>query len=555
MSPTASATSKPFLMDLVHDNPGEPPFVSAFNDPAALRRMGYDAKCFQLFDSALLGLTWERFDPAIFPPGSEGRLWAERKAEDLGARYRRVKDAGLQVFCMADLILLPRRLVELHDLGDWRDPRNPATQEVLRFALAEAFARFPQLDGLVVRIGETYLNDAPHHLGGIRARTSPDETIIPLVQLLREELCLRRSKRLFFRTWLSFDRDAAAYERVSAAVEPHPLLVFSVKHCEGDFHRGNRFSRVLGLGRHPQIVEVQCQREYEGKGAHPNYIAEGVINGFEEYEHTMPDGSMRSLRAFAASPLYAGIWTWSRGGGWLGPYLKDEFWCRLNAWVLARWTRDGTQTEEAAFARYCADELRLSAGDAASFRQLCLLSAKAIVRGKRSTRADIRPWWSRDHFIGWPDLPKDRKTRTRVLAEKRESEALWEEIARLARAIRFADPELAGHVIVSCEYGLCLYRIFRLAFEMAELAERFDPVAAARLLSDYEQTWERWRTLAAAHPCCATLYVEDAFRYTPGRGASGEPRQGVGALAARLRKRLGLPQDRSTRTDGTPVPP
>lgn len=48
---------------------------------------------------------------------------------------------------------------------------------------------------------------------------------------------------------------------VSNGVEPHANLIWSLKHCEGDFHRGNAFSKVLEQGRHPFIVEVRCARE------------------------------------------------------------------------------------------------------------------------------------------------------------------------------------------------------------------------------------------------------------------------------------------------------
>ena len=47
---------------------------------------------------------------------------------------------------------------------------------------------------------------------------------------------------------------------------------------------GVPFNPCIGIGKHQQVVEVQCQREYEGKGAHPNYIAKGVIDGFEEFK-------------------------------------------------------------------------------------------------------------------------------------------------------------------------------------------------------------------------------------------------------------------------------
>lgn len=31
--------------------------------------------------------------------------------------------------------------------------------------LQEVFARFPSLDGLVIRVGETYLHNVPYHCG------------------------------------------------------------------------------------------------------------------------------------------------------------------------------------------------------------------------------------------------------------------------------------------------------------------------------------------------------------------------------------------------------
>ena len=532
---------KPRTLDLVHDNPGDAPSVTAFNEPEHLKSFGFDSKVFMIFDSPQLAINWEGFDPSIFPQGTEERAWVDAKAARLKKLYGGIKTAGVGVLCMSDLILLPKRLAAKMEAEgtDWRDPRHPRTQELLRHMIAESFEVLPELDGLIVRIGETYLDDAPHHAGGIREKKNPEETIIPLMQLLREELCVKRGKTLFFRTWLSFDTDPEAYAKIDAAVEPHPLLTISVKHCEGDFHRGNRFSRVIGQGRHPQIIEVQCAREYEGKGCYPNYVLEGVINGFEEYAFTMEAGDTKGLREFAQhSPLYAGVWTWSRGGGWLGPYTKNEFWCSLNAWVSAQWGSNPRQTEEMVFLRYCTEVLKLSGEDAARFRELCLLSAKAVIRGKRTTHNDIRPWWSRDQYIGEPDLPKDPEKRERVLAQKREAEEIWKRICDLAATITFADAETQEFVRVSCDYGRFLYTIYRLNFEMKACEERFDPATATKLLAEYDAVWAAWRESAEKHPATPTLYKEEGFRYNSGKGAWGDVKHGVGPMAKRLRKKL-----------------
>jgi hypothetical protein len=536
------ALRTPRTFDLVHDNPGDAPYVTAFNDPTHLSTYGFDSKVFMIFDSPQLAINWEEFDPAIFPKGSEERAWVDAKAVRLKRLYGGIKAAGVGVLCMSDLILLPKRLAAAMEAEgtDWRDPRHPRTQELLRHMIAESFEILPELDGLVVRIGETYLDDAPHHAGGIREKRNPEETIIPLMQLLREELCVKRGKTLFFRTWLSFDIDPEAYAKVDTAVEPHPLLTISIKHCEGDFHRGNRFSRVIGQGRHPQIIEVQCAREYEGKGCYPNYVLEGIINGFEEYDFTMEADDTKGIREFArTSPLYAGVWTWSRGGGWLGPYTKNEFWCSLNAWVAAHWARDPRQTEEEVFLRYCSEVLKLSTEDAVRFRELCLLSAKAVIRGKRSTHNDIRPWWSRDQYIGEPDLPKDPEKRERVLAQKREAEGIWKQICELASTITFADAETQEFVRVSCDYGRFLYTIYRLNFELKACEEKFDAVTATRLLAEYDCVWSSWRESAEKHPATPSLYKEEGFRYNSGRGAWGDVKHGIGPMSKRLRKKLG----------------
>jgi hypothetical protein len=42
-------------------------------------------------------------------------------------------------------------------------------------------------------------------------------------------------------------------------------LYFSIKHSSGDFTRPASWNPQLGVGKHAQIVEVELQREYEGK--------------------------------------------------------------------------------------------------------------------------------------------------------------------------------------------------------------------------------------------------------------------------------------------------
>ena len=529
-SNAASPKPEPLILDMVHHNPGEPRYETRYEDPAVIREMGYTGKVYFLFDAPTIAINWESVDPDIFPKSSPGRAWVDAKAKQIDAHLASCKAAGIQTYDMADLVLFPMALVEKYKLEKtFGDPRDPQTDKFLRAMIRQIFERFPDLNGLVVRIGETYLQDAPFHQGHILDKTSAEKTIVPLMNLLREEVCVQRNKRLVFRSWLSFDTNLKTYLAVSDAVEPHPNLILGVKHCEGDFHRGNPFSKVLGQGRHPQLIEVQCAREYEGKGAYPNYIAHGVIEGFEEHRNTMPDWKLKSIRELTEKhpELFAGVWTWTRGGGWLGPFIKNELWCDLNAWVMAQWAKDTTKPEESVFNRYATERLGLKGGDIAKFRRLCLLSADAVVRGKNTTRGEISPWWSRDDGINRPQLPKDPEILQRTLAEKGEAVQQWEEIVGLSRQIQFADPMTKDYVVISSEYGLCLYRIYQAVFELTAAGD--DPVKLRHWLPIYDAAWKDYRSLSAKSPQCATLYHEKSAP----KGPVGE---GLEILIPRLRK-------------------
>ena len=189
---SAQSHKLPMILDMVHNNPGEAPYKSQYNDPAVLKKMGYNGKVFFLFESAQLAINWDNVDKDILPVGSPERKWSDAKAAHIDSMYTRIKKAGLQVYCQSDLLLFPKRMVDKYGLKDvMGDPRNPKTEKYLRILLREMFAQFPQLDGIVVLIGETYLHDAPYHVGKIDNKSDADKCIIPLLNILRNEVCVK----------------------------------------------------------------------------------------------------------------------------------------------------------------------------------------------------------------------------------------------------------------------------------------------------------------------------------------------------------------------------
>lgn len=543
---------------MVHHNPGEPPTKSEFVNPEKLSELGYSGQV--LFAHAQGAVTFDSFDKDIFPQGSQERRWVHQKAAEFASAIGKAKEAGMLFMPFTDFIVFPKKLIEKYrkDIscdgdrgGDYYihgdikpDIHKPLTQKLVRVQVNEMFDRFPEMDGLMVRVGETYLHDMPYHSGG-NPISRGVKSHVTLINILREEVCQKRDKYLVYRTWLSgIDDNPDKYLGVTDSIEAHEKLVFCVKHCIGDFHRTNPFSQVLGMGKHSQLVEVQCQREFEGKGAHPNYIGLGVIEGFEEYSNIMNPQEKQCLRDIVKDPLFAGICTWSRGGGWQGPYIKNEFWCKLNACVMAKWANNTDMQEEEIFVEF-AGQHDFRGSNAELLRKIALRSADGVVRGHSSVRGGIGVWWTRDHFIGGETQLKDTFDALvaagrveEVLAEKHEAVEIWQEIEGYAAELSHKDKALLKHIRVSCTYGRLKYTVFAnawtvLLLQHAGLAES-NRERIEQAIRDYDAAWQQWGRLETVNPdCCATIYKD---HYCVFQGKKGmQPAPGIEASIAEYR--------------------
>ncbi|MCG3147185.1 MAG: hypothetical protein PCFJNLEI_00623 [Verrucomicrobiae bacterium] len=546
------------VYDMVHHTPGEAPCTSAFTEPAHLARLGYTG---QILVVPVQGaVTWDQFDPRIFPAGSAARRWVEAKAMELETQFRRVKAAGLLCLAKSDFIVLPRELVRLHlaDLAQHKAKsfehdvkgefapsiHDPRVQNLVRHLIDAIFERFPELDGIVARVGETYLHDLPYHTGGDPI-VNGVASHVAMINLMRETICVKHGRRLMYRGWLSgIDVDADMYEAVSNQVEPHPNLWFSLKHCVNDFHRTHKFSPPLGRGRHPQLVEIQCAREYEGKGAYPNYIAGGVIDGFEEDANLMPAGVPRSLRELVGTSSLAGLWTWARGGGWRGPYIRNEFWCALNAYVLAKWAQDPSR-QDSELIRAFAAENGFNDRDQQRIETICRKSAAAVVRGLASVKGGVDTWWTRDEFLGGVEDPASSMAKAvatvkkagrveEILAEREEAVRLWREMETVAGEIATGAEATRSFIHTSCAYGRILYEIIAAGWTVMFLEDASARIRAA--LRRYDAAWAEYRQLAATRNDCPTLYRDTYCRYVRDKGMIEQP--GMGASVARIRRQV-----------------
>jgi len=429
--------------------------------------------------------------------------------------------------------------------GNRIDIHKPFTQKVIRTQIAELFTRFPDLGGLVVRWGETYLVDTPYHTGGNPIIHGVDSQVL-LINLLRDEVCVKRNKQLFYRTWgAHFHYDPDYYLKVTDQIQPHPNLVFSIKYPIVDVQRMQIFNPTLGIGHHRQLVEVCCQQDSYGKGAHPYYIGQGVIDGWEELKYLddekirrhfygYSDGrykaNLNCLREFITHPNYAGVWTWSRGGGWNGPYITNELWCELNALVVARWARNPSRTEKEIVKEFARDKLGLSESDQDRFYRICLLSAAGTLRGRCSYHAKNNVWWTRDDVMGgineqapgmFDTVIKEGVTE-KMIAEKAEAVAMWREIEDLSRQLEIPAPAMQEFVRTSCTYGRIKFEIFEkgwtvmLLGTLGDKTGNYDRQRIADAIADYDRLWKEWGALKESSPSCATLYHKKYCRYIRG---------------------------------------
>ena len=147
------------------------PNPSRFESPAFQKECGFNAVALRM-NGLPLAVTalYDGYDSRVFPEGSDARKWVLAVREKFAAKIREAKAAGLAVFVNTDVIVLPRRMKELYKdeicRPDGRiDFMKPKTLEIHRALIGEFFDTFPELDGIVVRTGETYTFKTPFHGG------------------------------------------------------------------------------------------------------------------------------------------------------------------------------------------------------------------------------------------------------------------------------------------------------------------------------------------------------------------------------------------------------
>lgn len=556
----SSSQSLEYIMDMVHNNPGEKPFTTKYNNPKYIKSQDFNAMVTHWHINC--AITYDNVESELVPKGSGERKWIEKQAEYINAKIDSCEKYNIDVYPFTDFIVFPKSIWKKYGEeiksdgvlsnigGDASQSVKPnmqseTMQNLVRAQIDGIFETFPKLDGLTLRFGETYLHDTPYHSGGspIKKGKKGIEDHITLINILREEICVKRNKKLFYRTWdfgYNFHQDPEFYLKVTNAIEPHENLMFSIKYQQGDFHRMTPFNPCIGIGKHKQIVESQSRMEAYGKGAHPYYTGSGVINGWPETKYEIsdtrftgeinPKDNPRGLKDILKNDLLAGIVTWSNGGGWKGPYIKHEIWTDLNTYVVSQWAKDTSRSEEEIFYEF-ASKLGLSGYQADLFRKLNMLTIEGVRKGHCNSYARNAVWWTRDQWFSAQqnksiiqEIIKNGNV-NQVLAEKTESVAIWHQIEELSKQIRVNNKQTQEALEVSCTYGRIKYELIEnmwimMIYDQLDTAKN-QQIILEKALIRYDKLWKEWEELYNSSSLCATIYT-DKYLFGTREGSIGE---------------------------------
>ncbi len=394
--------------------------------------------------------------PHLLAPGSALQKRIEQHRRKFKTMSEQADSLGLAVCLMSDEISLPTVVLEqLRQAGMAGSGRlgidfdSEIFWTAYRAKYREVLRAWPRAAYVMIRTGENY----SHPEEGFSGRTVVDKTIDDayfknmrrLIEETRKVVVDEFGRTLIWRTWDlgndGFHANPAVYDRILQGLPSRKGLIFAVKFTQTDFWRYNDFNPMIGRGGVDQIIEFECAREYEGKGAFPDYI------GPEHAE------AMRRCEAIGVK----GVWVWDSGGGWGGPFLKSDMWDRLNVEATTRLAQNPDLSARTLAEAWAAREF--GPASAAKVADMLMLSGECVNKFMY-----IAPY-AREHH-GWKpslNLMRDDIIRGEPLkalyegSKKALPEALQEKAEAVALAKRMRTLFESAHDSIVAERGQAVY--------------------------------------------------------------------------------------------------
>jgi hypothetical protein len=503
------------------------------------------------YNAVLLGdLTqlagYEALCPGAIAQDSPLRQKIEQHRKRFLRESQRARALGLEVCLSTDEVQLPtvvlerfRKSILRAGLSERVDFGSAAFWELYRAKYREVLRAYPAIALVMVRTGENYSHVDPAYRGPAgSAREVEDYTghtvldqkmdeayfrnMCRLIEETRKVVVDEFGRKLIWRTWDlgndGFHANPKVYDRILAGLPERNGLILSLKFTQTDFWRYNDFNPNIGRGNIPQIVEFQCAREDEGKGAFPDFM------GPEHAE------ALRRARDLGVKS----VWIWNFGGGWGGPYIKSERWVRANIEATARLAQDPDLSPRLLAGQWAAKEFGPSA--APKVAELLLLSSECVRKCfYDAPYACAHKGWLPSRNLLRDDIIRGEQVKngnggTRQLYEGSKpslAEALQEKEEAVALARRMRELFESTRPSVIADRGERVYReslssllylealtkvvshYVRGMFLFYQWQETRDAATAARAeteLRDWQRAWQDYQTHVPKLPGAASLY-------------------------------------------------
>lgn len=256
----------------------------------------------------------------VYERNSIYRQRHETLSRAFGQLMRLAADSGLSTYLWTDMVALtPPLKAYFEERFGSVNAENPELWEVYGKAAEEVFEKFPDVEGIIIRIGEAgsiYNKPGWDYTSELWVRT---ESAVKSMLTAFLEAAEKHNKNIVFRTWSvgvgpigDLHTNPDTYEQVLGDLHSDHLVV-STKYCAGDFYSWLPVNPTLCQGSHRRIVEIQAKREFEGFGSLPNYTG------------PLHQSALQSI--LEKNRNLEGAWIWTQYGGPLraGPMIIYPF--------------------------------------------------------------------------------------------------------------------------------------------------------------------------------------------------------------------------------------
>ena len=266
LAAAAGPENKPLLFYSLEIDPGKPQPATSFHDLSVPLGddWGFNAWNAQ---NVVQAATFDAItNGSAFPAGSAARAWSDMysslKADEIAAAQ--LAQPGVDLIFETDMLVLPASVVEMYR-DTVVDPSTgrlsldmPGTLPLIKAMLDETVARFPQLAGFQIRVGEVNVDDFPYHVGVQAVDFSlpfaaQQAQYVKLISFLREVVCVKHGRTLIFRTW-----DTAGFGGAPDEPTPSPLRSSSLLNPPSSHGRPAR--RPAPLPRRPGLLPRRHRR-------------------------------------------------------------------------------------------------------------------------------------------------------------------------------------------------------------------------------------------------------------------------------------------------------